>query len=202
MFARKKRAIGWFLPHLVPGMIFASVLTVLISTQSCASEQLLQQNLSTKEIVSTIGSAYNRYRKKVGFQVPANTSLEVLKPYIKYVSEDKISQVQDHPGASNVIWDCSDSNITCLNMQAGGTLFWFKDQTFDGTSNTNGLTLYYDPDGTNVGTIIQSNPSVSTCFILYYDGHIVDRNNALEGTHNSYWDFGPCQICNPNWFNW
>lgn len=198
----KKPACGFTLAELLIALAILGVLATFTIPKILATQARSHSNSAAKEIAAAVSAAYNNYKTNLGTPVPSTATLDVIKPYINYLKQDTTSQVQDHPGASGVVWDCSSSSLTCLKLANGGTVFWFNDQTFNGTGNTNGLTFYFDPDGANIGSIVASNPSVSVCFILYYNGKVVDRNNALAGTNNSYWSVGPGSTYNPTWFSW
>ena len=192
---------GFTLAELLVALLILGEIATFTIPKILVSQQNGRSRAAAKEIAAAVSAAYQNYKLNLGTAVPASTSMEVLKPYINYIAVDTTSQLQDHPGASNVIWNCGDGNTTCLKMAAGGTLFWFQGQTFGGTGN-NGMTFYYDPDGVNNGAIVASNPGVSVCFVLYYNGRVTDRNGVSAGTSNSYWPLGTGSGFNPDWFSW
>ncbi len=192
---------GFTLAELLIALAILGVIATFTIPKILSAQQNAKSNSAAKQVAGAISAAYDRYKNELGSAVPTTATAEVLKGYINYVAQDTTSLVQDHPGASNVVWNCSSGSMTCLKMATGGILFWFNNQSFNGTGN-NALTIYYDPDGVNSGAIVASNPSVSVCFLLYYNGRLVDRNNALGGSSNSYWGFGPGSTFNPTWFSW
>lgn len=193
---------GFTLAELLIALAILGVIATFTIPKIISTQQNRQSNTAAKEVASVVSAAYDMYKRDLAGPVSSGTTLEVLKPYINYIGQDTSALLQDHPGASNVVWNCAAGNMTCLKMASGGTLFWFNTQSFNGTANTNGLTFYFDPDSANVGSITTTNPGVSICFILYYNGRVVDRNNALAGSSNSFWSFGPGSGFNPTWFSW
>jgi hypothetical protein len=87
-------------------------------------------------------------------------------------------------------------------MHNGSIFIWYNGDTFGGTQNYNVVHACVDPDGTNNATTI-NDPGAAICFLLYYDGRLTTRDNALSNSVSGKWGgFGPGSGNDPAWFRW
>ncbi len=139
-----------------------------------------------------VNSAYEQYSASVT-QIPANTTMGALTPYMQYINKDT-STVVDDGGATST---CGSGNVTCLRLANGAMFFYYANIAFGGKNTTNAIFYKFDPDGKSTG---QSSGKSLVMFLQYngmqYNwGNIPATLTVLNGG-----TFTATPSLDPTWF--
>jgi type II secretory pathway pseudopilin PulG len=189
---------GFTLAELLIALLILGEIATFTIPKIIMSQANTRNNAAAKEAMAMVSGAYQQYQVAQG-AVPATAKFSDLTPYMNYVKVDTTSQLDDHVGANNN-FDCSGR--LCLRLHTGGVLFTqYDSRSFGGTSPTNAVLLYFDPDGTRTGTSTDG-PGKSVGFFLYYNGAVTSRANVRPGTADSSVTHGASPSADPSWFSW
>ena len=194
---KELRCNGFTLAELLIALLLLGLITAFSIPKVLVASTNAKWNASAKEAASMFSGAYQAY--KFSNTVTTGTSISDLLPYMNYVKEDTTSLLDETPTAPWTV-DCSDANITCIQMYTGGTLHWDNILgKFDGTSSLDTIRLSFDPDGKTAG----SGTGMSIVFWLYYNGRLrtyggIEPSTCAEGVCT----FAPTPIRDPSWFSW
>ena len=140
-----------------------------------------------------IADSFSKYKETQGLTTSSRAS--DLTPYINYVKLDTASLVDHYYGATSQ--DCSAD--VCLKLHNGGTLL-AKSCFINGTTTTNAVTFYFDPDGTYSGSPTGEGKSLQ--FWLYYNGRLTSRAGIYDNSTSCAGSYSPITTADPPWFSW
>jgi hypothetical protein len=106
--------------------------------------------------------------------------------------------MDDHVSAST-IYNCSSK--LCLRLHNGGVLFT-NNYSFGGTTTTNAILCWFDPDGVYGSSGSADGPSKSVAFFLYFNGRVTSRAKMASGTTSSDGTHSTITTADPSWFSW
>jgi type II secretory pathway pseudopilin PulG len=191
----RKSSRGFTIAEILVCLLILGEIATFTIPKVITAQQNSRNNATAHEVASMIAAAYSLYIVQ-GNIIVSGTTNGVFAQYLNYISVDSTSLLDDAP-SYNSVYNCS-SSITCLKLHSGGTLFYNPNWNFGGTSTTNAIPFFYDPDGQRVG-ISADGPSKSVVFMLYTNGRLTSLGKAISGTAYSG---GAIAGPDPSWFQW
>lgn len=191
---RQIKKTAFTLAELLIALAILGVIATFTIPKVLISQQNSTSNAIAKETIAAVSAAYRVYQLER--QTSGSTNLTDLTPYLNYVSVDTTSLVDNHETNSTPV-DCAST--ICLKLHNGAILYGWS-TTFAGTSATNAIYYYIDPDGVDGGST--TGPSKALVMFLYYNGKTTNYGNILPGTTSSYGVHTVCPGCDPTWFSW
>jgi type II secretory pathway pseudopilin PulG len=162
------------------------------------AQQDESSNARAKEAASMIIGAMQQ-AQLAGVITSASKPLD-LTPYMNYVSMDTagVNSIDAHVGLGSM--GCNTLS-PCLRLHNGGTLGLLP-YTFNGSTTTNCIQIYFDPDNTYSGSA-SDGPSKSVSFHIYMDGSLRTRATVKNPScQSNTCGFGPLANSDPSWFHW
>ena len=191
---RQIKKTAFTLAELLIALAILGVIATFTIPKVLISQQNSTSNAIAKETIAAVSAAYRVYQLER--QTSGSTNLTDLTPYLNYVSVDTTSLVDNHETNSTPV-DCAST--ICLKLHNGAILYGWS-TTFAGTSATNAIYYYIDPDGVDGGST--TGPSKALVMFLYFNGKTTNYGNILPGTTSSYGVHTVCPGCDPTWFSW
>ena len=178
----------------IMGVIAACTIPSLFQTP--VANQTSMYSSKAKDTALMIVLAYEQYRNATT-SVTAGVSLQNLTPYLNYATTTTTDSIDWEQGATSMV--CGTGGYACYKLHNGGTLHFSPGIAFGGTSTTNAIYFYFDPDGRAQATT--NGPGKSILFWLYADGTIKTWGNARSNTNTNYGSiYNACSSCDPPWF--
>lgn len=198
MSQRRTHFQGFTLVELLIGVMILGEIATFTIPKVVNAQKVSSSLAIAKETAGNVSAAYQAYRLQN--TVTASTGITNLTPYLNYVKIDSTSTVDSQGGYDT---DCSNTGYNyCLRMHNGSVFVWYNGETFGGTQSNNVVHVCVDPDGTN-NAATTNDPGAGLCFLLYYDGRLTTRNNALPNSISGKWgSFDPVSDQDPAWFTW
>jgi prepilin-type N-terminal cleavage/methylation domain-containing protein len=191
---RQIKKTAFTLAELLIALAILGVIATFTIPKVLIAQQNSTSNAIAKETIAAVSAAYRVYQLER--QPSGSTNLTDLTPYLNYVSVDTTSLVDNHETNSTPV-DCASA--ICLKLHNGAILYGWS-TTFAGTSATNAIYYYIDPDGVDGGST--TGPSKALVMFLYFNGKTTNYGNILPGTTSSYGVHTVCPGCDPTWFSW
>jgi len=190
---------GFTLAELLIALAILGVIATFTIPKILVSQQNAKYNAIAHETMSMISAAYQLYQTNNG-PVSASTSMNAFTQYMNYVSVDTSSNVDNIPGSGNLSCTGGSGN-NCLVLHNGARLLMVSGWTFGGTTSTNIIQAWIDPDGVDGGTT--NGPGKSVAVELYYNGKITTYG-SVGNTFCGSWacPFSATSGNDPSWFSW
>ena len=154
---------GFTLAELLIALLILGVIATFTIPKVLQSQQNNRNIATAKEVVSMLSGSYEVY--KLNGTASATTSTGDMSPYMNYVAVDTTSNFDG-------VAPCNFAGSECLKLHSGGLLFIGvpAGNDFGGTSATDYLAVFYDPEPNQNGNAIT--------FALYYNGRITTGDEA------------------------
>ena len=188
-------AKGFTLAELLIALTILGVIATFTIPKILLTQQNQQYNAEAKEAASMIAGAVSVYQLTNGLN--SSNTFSDMTPYLNYVLVDTSTTIDDIPGYTSKT--CSASN-PCLKLHSGALLRYSAAGSFGGTSTTNALVFFLDPDGTYGGTT--QGPSKAVRFALFYTNTRLTSIAYLPYTVHSSDDTVVAGLSDPSWFSW
>jgi prepilin-type N-terminal cleavage/methylation domain-containing protein len=189
---------GFTLAELLIALAILGVIATFTIPKLITGQQSGSYNAAAHETAAMISGAYQQYQ--TAGLASGSTTVGALTPYMNYVSTTNSGSI-DVQETSTGSRACNSAGGLCLVLHNGGKLFYSND-SFGGTATTNGMYIFFDPDGTNADAATTTGPGKSLIFFLYYNGKLTSFANLISGTTSSAFTWGTCPGCDPSWFHW
>lgn len=200
---------GFTLAELLICLAVLGVIATFTIPKILSAQQNIQYKSVAKEAMGAVAAAYDSYKAQIGVNAYTSPSdfITVLN-YVKIQTSGAIDRTYGSTGS----FSCT-AGSPCYVLANGAILKdpdvkWGGDGTgnyFGGTSTTNYVYFYLDPDGTDADAGTTDGPGKSVQLNIYYNGRVTDAGNCksgdttyLEGTGYSNW----CPGSSPPWFDW
>ncbi len=196
IFKQKHRVFaGFTLAELLSALAILGVIATFTIPKVLNATQNNQYNSTAKEFIASLSSAYQAYQLDNG--APPSTMLpKELTPYLNYVRLDTATVIDNnYTGSTHT---CNTAS-TCILLHSGARVLFASWASFGGTSATNAVTLYFDPDG-RVTTGGTTGPGKSVQLWLFYNGRVTTVGDM--GATASTGTFPANPGVNPPWFEW
>lgn len=193
---RNSRCHAFTLAELLIALAILGVIAVFTIPKVLVAQQDAKYNAIGKEAAGMLSGAYEAYRLQTS--PSSSTRTRDLTPYMNYVSVDTVSMVDSHQAQTD--FSCA-TQVTCLKLHNGATLFYASTAQFGGTATTNAIWYYLDPDGRETdGTT--NGPGKSVVFYLYFNGKLRTWGTLEPNTYGNGnpWTADPNR--DPPWFSW
>ena len=193
-----QRSIGGFtLAELLISLAILGVIATFTIPKIMAGQQNSQYNAEAHDTIGMISQAFQMAQRD-GL-INANTTQGALTPYMNYVRFETTGSIDHNYGFGSI--NCvSGSFIGCLSLHNGGRLL-VDNSSFGGTSATNALSFYFDPDG-KVTDGTTNGPGKSIIFQIYYNGQVV-TNGTRDKVYCANWGCGGVVLgTDAPWFSW
>lgn len=188
-----KRSKGFTLAELLIALAILGVIATFTIPKVLSSQQDSKNSAIAQEAAGMIAGAFDAYKQT--HTVTNSTSTKDLTPYLNYALIQTSGLVDKNQTEDT--FDCAAA--TCLKMH-NGSVFYLFDINFAGTSSTNTILFYLDPDG--VGQSTTDGPGKSVVFFLYPNGRISTYGSIAPGSTSSWGAHNTCPGCDPPWFHW
>jgi len=200
---------GFTLAELLICLAILGEIATFTIPKMLSAQQNTRYKAVAKEAVGTLAAAYNSYKVQTG--VSAYTSPSDFISTLNYIKIQTTGAIDRTYGTAGN-YSCVASS-PCYVLANGAILKdpdvkWGGNGTgnyFGGTSATNYVYFYLDPDGTDADSGTTNGPGKSLQINVYYNGRITDAANCnsgdttyLEGTGYNNW----CPGSSPPWFDW
>lgn len=203
LYKATKSKWGFTLAELLISLAILGVIATFTIPKILSSQQNTQYNASGKEVVAMISSAYQQLQMSRG--VSDNTTGYELTPYMNYVNVDTSTQIDCSYNATCTS-NCGTSfgSSICLTLHNGGKLMIPTNDRFLGTTTTNVIHFYFDPDGKVTESSPSANgPGKNIEFHLFYNGKITTRDASNFVRCSSLeCPMAPTSGNDPPWFSW
>ncbi|HEY9686732.1 MAG TPA: type II secretion system protein [Coleofasciculaceae cyanobacterium] len=187
---------GFTLAELLIALAVLGVIATFTIPKVLNAQQNSHDNAIAKEVAGMASGAYTAFKQTS--QPDQNTAMDSLLPYFNHIKIDTASVVDGIPGGG--AFDCSVVGNRCLVMHSGAVIGYSQGLKFGGTTSLHAIAVAVDPDGKLTGAGGDTGKSVQ--FVLYFDGRLTTRANALTGTQTSAGGIGPSPGSDPTWFSW
>ena len=179
--------------ELLVALAIIALITTLTLPKILLSDRGDDYDAVTKQTIAAISGAYETHKAKNG--VSSTSTFADVTPYINYVKVDTTRTIDDKPGSGSL--SCGSTG-GCLILHNGGALRWTS-PAFGGTSTTNAIELYFDPDGEYGNTTNGTDKSVN--LFLYYNGKVHSRGHTVPNTaYNGTTYATPNTSLDPSWY--
>jgi prepilin-type N-terminal cleavage/methylation domain-containing protein len=194
---RFKPARGFSLVELLITMAIMGVIVALTIPplfQVPASKQGTKYNAMARDTAFMVSSAYQQY-KMTHATVPTNTNFGALTPYMNYLATDATTVIDSRNNGTTF----SCAAYSCLKLHNGATLLYANGSNFGGSTTTNALYFYLDPDGQQTdGTT--NGPGKSVVVWLQYNGTLHSWGTLPTSIMTSVTGYAPTPSYDPIWF--
>lgn len=184
---------GFTLAELLIALAVLGVIATFTIPKVLFAQADAKNKAIAKEAAAMVSGAYQAYQME---QAPGtSTRFSNLTQYMNYVKVDNTTIVDYVP--TQPTRDCSIH--VCLKLHNGAILwYWDTDAPFAGTTTTDAVNFFVDPDGTSVG----ANSPKAVQFFLYFNGRIASRATINNPTTADGTSFSPSSTFEPDWFAW
>ncbi len=192
-----KRALaGFTLAELLICIAILGVIATFTIPKIMAGQQNKQYNAAAHEVAAMLSSALQQ--AQLDGKVTAATVPGDLTQYMNYVSVQTTGSIDYFQTATTM--NCL-STRPCLKLHNGGILSYTTTWGFGGTSSTNVVQFWFDPDGV-VTDGTTNGPGKSIIFELTYTGRVLNygSGNTYCGSWGCPFSGGPG--VDPPWFSW
>jgi prepilin-type N-terminal cleavage/methylation domain-containing protein len=190
---------GFTLAELLVALAILGEIATFTIPKVLTASQNQKNNAIARETAAMVSSAYGVYTLQNQYNTTAG--IANITQYMNYVAVDTSSSMDTVYGAGGT-QNCSTNGGTCLKLHNGAFLQYWPADYFSGTSSTNGIPFWVDPDGRLTDTSA-SGTEKSIRFVLYYNGRVTDMQNIVPGTaysNGGALTMGPS--ASPPWFSW
>lgn len=195
MNLKEGKNFGFTLAELLIALAILGVIATFTIPKIIAGQQNSKYNAAAKEVAAMLTGAYTAYSQT--YTPTANTTAGNLTPYMNYVATDSTSTIDSFQNAGT---RACNGGYNCMRLHNGGILLW-PGGSFSGTSTTNALYFYFDPDG-QVTDGTSNGPGKSVCLWLYFNNRVTSYANLDPNTVYSSGPIGPNSTYDPPWFTW
>lgn len=198
MASPRRHPKGFTLAELLVTLLILGEIATFTIPKIITAQQNNTYNAKAHEAISMVSAAYQLYKLN-NVSVPSTMGMGVLTQYMNYVSIDTTSSVDDSPGGGSQ--SCGGSNM-CLNLHNGAKMLFVQSVwNFGGTSSTNVVQAWIDPDGVYSGAT--TGQSKSLVIELYYTGRVTTYGTP-GNTFCGSWScpFSSTASNDPIWFSW
>lgn len=194
---RYYRAVAFTLAELLIALAILGVIATFTIPKVLVSSNNSKFNAIGKETAAMVSGAYQAYLME--HTLTNTVSMADLTPYMNYVSVDtaNVNNIDRIPGNTSIRCDTTNR---CLRLHNGAAVLYNPADYFDGTSTTNSVYFYVDPDGQYSGSASGNGKSI--VFFLYANGRITTWGNLLAGTWNNGQTYTATPANDPDWFSW
>lgn len=187
---------GFTLAELLVCLAILGVIATFTIPKVLQAQQSTAHKANAKDVVAAFSAAYQK--TKLEGQLGTACRISDLTPFINYVQVYTGNMDDTY---TDTTLNCNNATYDCLLLHNGGTIAYRENAAFGGTAATNGLPVFFDPDG-KVTDGTTDGPGKSLAFFIYYNGRIADRANVLAGTSNTETSYGAAPSKLPPWFSW
>ena len=181
---------GFTLAELLIALAILGVIATFTIPKILTSSEDSRYRSVAKESIAMVSGAYNTY--KLNRTPSSTTSFGNLTAYMNYIATDTATTIDSNGGGAGTI-PCS--NWYCLKLHNGAYIYDIN-SNFGGSSATNAMVFYLDPDGR-----VSSKRSVLV--YLYYDGKVRTWASIEPNTDvGALGTFNPTPSADPTWFGW
>lgn len=189
-------ALGFTLAELLISLAILGCIATFTIPKILTAQQDGRYNATAHEAAGMISQAYQLYQQNN--TVTASTKPSDLTPYMNYTSFSAIGSI-DHVQTGNIA-NCGPGGL-CIKLHNGAVIQPYDAASMGGTSTTNGMLFFVDPDGV-VTDGTTNGPGKSIQFILYYNGRLSSLGKISSNTVSGDTTRNPCPTCDPPWFSW
>lgn len=188
---------GFTLAELLIALAILGVIATFTIPKVLSAQQNSAYNAKAKEAAGIMAEAYQLYKLENG--ISTNTRFADLTHYINYARADTDDTIDDKQTLASL--SCGIGAYGgCLYLHNGGVILYTSD-VIAGTSSTNALEFYFDPNGTYSGTT--NGPDKSVQMFIYHNGKITTRGTATTNTVAGGFTYAsPDPTKDPPWFSW
>jgi prepilin-type N-terminal cleavage/methylation domain-containing protein len=165
-----KNTLGFTLAELLITLAILGIIATFTIPKLLAAQQTSAYNAKAKEAAAMVAAAYTLYG--LSNTVNSSTRMGDLTPYFNYVLLNTTSTIDDKQTQGSL----ACSTASCLLLHNGG-IIRYSNNGFAGTTTTNALEFFFDPNGTYGNTT--NGPDKSVQMFLYYNGRLTTRGTSL-----------------------
>lgn len=197
----KMRASGFSLVELlitltIMGVVAACTIPPLFRVPAAKSNT--KYTTMARDTAFMVMTAYEQYRAATP-SVATTVTMNNLTPYMNYVSVDSTSTIDQYNGFSGG-QPCSAATYTCLKLHNGSIIMWTSIINFYGTSSTNSIFYFFDPDGVQTDLSTTNGPGKAMVTWLQYDGEVHSWGTLPANINYMGSIFSASPQYDPNWF--
>ncbi len=181
----QKMHIGFTLAELLISLAILGVIATFTIPKILVSQQNQQFNATGKETMAMISAAFQL--AQMNGQVSASMQASALTTYMNYLNVDTTSSIDCGYGATCTT-PCGTlfGGSQCLTLHNGGKLLIPNNNSFAGSTTTNILIFYFDPDGkVTESTPTATGPGKTAEWHLFYNGLLTTRDSSKFNRCNS-----------------
>lgn len=193
------KPVGFSLAELLVTVLILGIIAIFTIPKLLVVQQNQKNIAVAKEAAHILSGALQT--AFANGTLTSSTKIIDLAPYINYVSLDTSGTTLD--GIPSIASITCDSSHPCFRLHNGAAIGEYEpNESFGGTSTTNCLEVYIDPNGIQDTSATADGPNKSVAFLVYYDGFLTTRDTPRIGSRSSVAVKSAQTYFTPSWFSW